>query len=139
MSLFLTKKNIVQFIKFGLVGCSNAIISLGIYTFLVYVNVNYFVANAIGFFISIINAFVWNNYFVFKKNNADDRSKLYSFIKMLLSYSITGLFLQSAELKLLIDILTVSKYFAQIICIIVNLPINFVLNKIWAFKVKGQK
>ena len=135
----LTKENLIQFIKFGLVGCSNAIISISIYSILVYINLNYELANFIAFSISVINAFFWNNKFVFIKQKNQERSFILTFCKTYISYAFTGLFLQSLELYILIDSFGINKYFSQIICILINLPINYLINKLWAFKTHNRE
>ena len=56
-----------QFIRFGLVGVSNTLISLGVYYLLYFLGVHYLIANTIGFIISVFNAYYWNNKYVFKK------------------------------------------------------------------------
>ena len=51
----------VQFVKFGLVGLSNTVISYATYYILVPFHVNKYVASVIGFILSVANAFYWNN------------------------------------------------------------------------------
>ena len=130
MKKLIYNKKLIQFIKFGIVGCSNTIISLAIYYVLVYFNVNYIIANGIGFIVSVLNAYFWNNKYVFKNNNNNTKLKLF---KTYLSYGITFI-LGNFLLYLQVDILSISKIIAPIINLVITIPLNFILNKFWTFK-----
>lgn len=123
-------KLVKQFIKFGIVGVSNTLLSLAIYYILVFINVNYLIANIIAFIISVLNAYYWNNKYVFKSNNNSTFKKL---IKVYLSYGITFV-LGTVLLYVMVDYMHISKYIAPIINLIITIPLNFLLNKLWAFK-----
>ena len=125
---------LIQFIKFGIVGISNTLISYCTYAVLVWLGVNFLLSNLIGFVVSILNSFYWNSRYVFDLNNADTKQKLKALIKTFISYAGTGLVLSSAMLILWIDIVQLSKYIAPIINLIITVPVNFVVNKVWAFK-----
>lgn len=126
----MTKNNIYQFIKFGLVGCSNTVISLAIYYVLVYFKINYIIANIVGFIVSVLNAYYWNSKYVFKSNNNNKKSKI---IKTYCSYGLTFL-LSNGLLYFQVDILGISKIIAPIVSLLVTIPTNFLLNKFWTFK-----
>ena len=79
-------------------------------------------------------SFYWNSRKVFTIEEGKHRSKLRTLIKTYVSYSFTGLFLNSVLLILLIDILHVSAFIAPVVNIAINVPINFLLNKFWAYK-----
>jgi len=123
-----------QFIKFGIVGLSNTAISYIIYSLLVYVGLHYIAASVIAFVVSVFNSFFWNNKYVFKKGNDQKRNILHSLIKTYLSYAFTGLILQNLLLFIFISILHISKYLAPLFGLIITIPLNFILNKLWAFK-----
>ena len=53
--------------------------------------------------------------------------------KTYVSYGFTGLILNNILLVLWISVLHMNKMIAPIINLIINIPINFFLNKIWAF------
>lgn len=125
---------LIQFIKFGIVGISNTLISYCTYAVLVWLGVNFLLSNLIGFVVSVLNSFYWNSRYVFDLNNADTKQKLKVLIKTFISYAGTGLVLSSAMLILWIDIVHLSKYIAPIINLIITVPVNFVVNKVWAFK-----
>jgi putative flippase GtrA len=127
-------KTVIQFIKFGIVGFSNTLISYIIYASLVYLDIHYFIASIIAFAISVLNSFYWNNKYVFKKDNGQKRNLLHSLLKTYVSYAFTGLIIHNLLLFVFIDIMHISKYIAPLFVLIVTVPLNFVLNKLWAFK-----
>ena len=120
-----------QFIKFGLVGISNTLIALVIYYILVCFNFNYILAHIIAFIISVLNAYYWNAKYVFKVQK--ESNKYARLIKVYLSYGITFL-LSTGLLYLMVDIMQVSEYIAPLINLCITIPLNFILNKLWAFK-----
>jgi len=125
---------IFQFIKFGIVGLSNTAISYIIYFLLVYVGLHYIIASVIAFVISVLNSFFWNNKYVFKKGDNQKRNIIHSLIKTYISYAFTGLVLQNLLLFVFISILHISKYLAPLFGLVITIPLNFILNKLWAFK-----
>lgn len=127
-----------EFIKFGLVGISNTVISYVAYVVCVYVGIHYFGANAIGFVISVLNSFYWNNKYVFTCQEGQKRSWLPALLKTFVSYGTTGIVLASLLLYLWVDVLGISEYLAPLLNLIITIPLNFVLNKLWAFKTKDN-
>lgn len=123
-------KIIIQFIKFGMVGVSNTLISLLIYYALIYFNINYVIANTIGFVVSVLNAYYWNNKYVFNKS---DEGNLKPLIKTFASYGATFV-LSTILLIVMVDYLSISQILAPILNLIITIPLNFLLNKFWAFK-----
>lgn len=119
-----------QFVKFGIVGLSNVLVQLAVYYLLIYADVHYIIAYIISFITSVLNAYFWNNRYVFNNSDSTFWNK---FIKVYISYFITFL-LSTVLLYLWVDVLELSKIIAPIINIFITTPINFVLNKSWAFK-----
>lgn len=121
---------IKQFIKFGIVGLSNTFISLVIYYILIFFKINYIAANTFAFIVSVLNAYYWNNKFVFRKSV---NGSLRSLIKTFTSYGVTFV-LGTMLLIIMINYLNISKVIAPILNLIITIPLNFLLNKFWAFK-----
>lgn len=121
---------IKQFIKFGLVGVSNTLISLGTYYLLYFWGVNYLIANTAGFVISVLNSYYWNNKYVFKKTQNGNLKPL---IKTFMSYGVTFL-LSTALLFVMVQCAKISEVIAPVITLVITIPINFIMNKFWAFK-----
>ena len=64
------KKTLIQFIKYGLVGCLNTGITLAvIFVCKSLLNVNPYIANILGYTAGLINSFLWNKSWVFKSKN----------------------------------------------------------------------
>ena len=126
----MNKKTIKEFIQFGIVGCSNTIISLVIYYGLIAININYIIAYSIGFIISVLNSYYWNNKYVFKNKKNNVKSKL---LKSYIAYGATFL-LSNGLLYLQVDILHLSELIAPLISLCITIPLNFLLNKYWTFK-----
>lgn len=119
-----------QFIKFGLVGLSNTAISMSLYYALVYLGVNYLVANLIGFMISVLNSYYWNNRYVFNKT---EEGHLKPILKTYMAYGST-LLLSTFLLYLMVQQLGISQWIAPLLNLAITIPINFLINKLWAFK-----
>ena len=125
-------KFVWQFVKFGLVGVSNTLISLAVYYAVVLLLgvEHYILANTLGFVISVINAYIWNSKFVFQKKDCKHGK---SFVKVFVSYGSTFL-LGTGFLFVLVHYWNVSEMIAPIINLLLTIPLNFLLNKFWAFK-----
>ena len=132
----MNKTGIYQFIKFGLVGISNTLIAYVTYSLCVYIKIHYLIANAIGFLISVLNAYYWSDRFVFKKKEGETRSSLWTLAKTYIAYGSTGLLLASIFLYVYVDRLFISEYVAQLLVLVVTIPLNFIINKFWSFKTK---
>lgn len=120
-----------QFIKFGIIGASNTIVSTSIYYLFIWMDPKlYFVGNVVGWIVSVFNSFYWNNRFVFTKSEFSWGQKL---LRTYLAYG--GSFLVgSITLVVLVRVLGVSAWLAPWINIVITIPLNFILNKFWAFK-----
>ena len=128
-----TKNDLLQFIKFGLVGVSNTLVAWICYYLFLWIDEDlYIVGSVVGGIVSIANAFYWNDKFVFKSNNNDWKSKLKRLGKTYISYggtSLFGLFLLWVEVRFL----GVSKVIAPPLNLIITIPLNFMLNRNWTF------
>ena len=127
------KKLFAQFMKFGIVGVSNTLISLGCYYVLVYFGVHYLLANGVGFVVSVCNSYFWNSRYVFKDKK--EQSGLRDFVKVFCSYGVSFC-LSSVLMVLFVQVLGISEYLAPILRLVFTIPLNFVMNKLWAFKEK---
>lgn len=122
-----------QVIKFGIVGCSNTVIALGVYWILCHLGIHYAVSFAAGEVISILNAYFWSNLFVFQKKEGERRNHAKSVVKVFTIYISTFL-LAEALLYVQVDDLGWDENLAPVLNLLVTIPINFLLNKFWAFK-----
>lgn len=129
-------ETIFQFIKFGMVGVLNTLISTGIYYIFIYFNDNlYLLGHVVGFLVSVLNAYYFNQKFVFKTKINTLREHMKSLLKTYASYGST--FLLSVFLMwFLVSVSNVSKIIAPFLNLIVTTPINFLFNKFWSFRKK---
>jgi len=124
----------IQFIKFGVIGLSNTAVSYGIYSLFVYLGLHYVIAGVISFFVSVLNSFFWNNKYTFKKDANQKRDILQSLIKTYISYAFSGLIIANIITIILVEIFHISKYIAPLFVLIITIPLNFILNRQWAFR-----
>ena len=124
---------IVQFIKFGLVGVSNTAVSMAVYYLFLWIDEDlYMVGSIMGTILSILNAFIWNDRFVFTGNDRDFRSTMIRLGKTYVSYGGTSL-LSTVLLWLEVTLLHVSKVYAPIVNLLITIPLNYLINKFWTF------
>ena len=125
-----------QFIKFGIVGLSNTIISLGVYELCLYLGVHYLLADPIGLVISVINAYYWNNRVVF----GDGHKKPFAqhvrmYLKSLAAYG--GTFVINLLLLVLwVEVVGIPEWLAPFLNLAITIPVNFLVNKYWTFRQK---
>ena len=125
---------VLQFIKFGIVGVSNTLVSLALYYVVLCINPAwYLLGNVVGWVVSVANAFYWNNKYVFTDDQTDVWSMLRKLGKIYLSYGATFL-LSTLLLYLEVDIWGWSSIISPLVNLLVTIPLNFLLNKFWAFQ-----
>lgn len=152
------EKNIKQFFKFGLVGLSNTLISETVYVVIVCLKGHYLFASTTGFVLSIFNAYYWNNCYVFKEDeNLEKRVWWKVLIKTFIAY-LWGFLANLLLLVLWIDVLRIANcmepvagllnrwgvsfldaedlgnLFAEGINLVLVLPMNYLINKLWAYR-----
>lgn len=131
---------LVEFVKFGIVGVSNTFIGyfINVVVLLIMqpfdVSWDYFVGNIISFFLSVLWSFFWNNKYVFVLKEGEERSIWKALLKTYISYGFSGLVLSNILSWVWVSGLGISKFIAPLLNLIVSVPVNFVMNKLWAFK-----
>lgn len=130
--------SLIQFIKFGLVGVSNTIVSLAVYYLFYFIDERlYLVGNIVGWIVSVANSFYWNNRFVFSGKRTGRNAALKKLVKTYFCYGATFL-LSTLLLYIEVDILEWSAVLCPVLNLIVTIPLNFLLNKYWAFAEKNK-
>jgi putative flippase GtrA len=119
-----------KFLKFGAVGIVNTLITIGSFMFLLYLDMNYIFANITAYALGVINSYYMNSFLVFKVKTRD----VNLFLKFVL-VNICTLVINTAILFIFVDKFSVLPIIAQILATGFGMVINFVLNKIWTFKV----
>ncbi len=156
-------KHIKQFLKFGLVGLSNTLISEVIYAVIVCLKGHYLFASTTGFVLSIFNAYYWNNQYVFKEDESLEKRVWWKvLIKTFIAY-LWGFLANLMLLVLWIDVMHIANYmtpvagllsrwgirfldaevlgnlFAEGVNLVLILPMNYLVNKLWAFRQKNEE
>lgn len=133
------KKLIIQFIKFGTVGAINTVLSYAITNGAYYLlHLHEQISNLIAFVITVFISFMLNGKFVFTENK-EERNFWKSLLKVYASYSITGVFLTAILLYIEEELIGIPHYIATLMNLVVTIPVNFILNKFWAYKEKGKE
>lgn len=137
---------LLQFIKFGIVGVSNTAISYGIEMLSYYVlfvnvawpeSVRILVTSVLAFAVSVTNSYYWNNRYVFGSGiKKTVRQHIVAYLKTVACYGVTGLLLAPA-IKLYVTALGVPYWLSSLGALAVTIPLNFILNKFWAFRKSG--
>lgn len=132
----------MQFVKFGIVGLSNTMICYALYAasllgfqrFHVFPEEDYLIAQVIAFLLSVLWSFYWNNKMVFTVEDGKSRAVWKALLKTYAAYSFTGLFLNSILLIFWVRVVRISEFLAPALNLLVSVPLNFIINKFWAFK-----
>jgi putative flippase GtrA len=132
----------VQFFKFGIVGLSNTIIGYVIYAVSLKIlrynkwfsNCDIYMAQLVMFLLSVAWSFFWNNRIVFKKKAGVKRNILAALLKTYISYALTSLLLSEILLMFWVRLLGINGYVAPAINLLITVPLNFIIQKYWAFK-----
>ncbi len=135
---------VVQFIRFGLVGVSNTILSYLLYVLTLYgiqtwksgtgENYDYLAAQTVAFVLSVLWSYYWNRKMVFVADKSEQGPVWRSLARTFVSYSLTGLFLSSILLLFWVRVLGISEYMAPVLNLLLTVPANFILHKFWAFR-----
>lgn len=128
-----------QFVKFGLVGVTNTLLSYVLNIVVLYllapltISWDYIAGNIVGFVLSVLWSFYWNRRFVFQKEKATLSAELVMLLKTYAAYALTGILLNNLLSWLWIERFDISKYVAPLINLIISVPLNFIINKFWTF------
>jgi len=122
-------ENFKQFIKFGIVGVANTAITIATYSLLVYLGVNFIIANITGYAIGIVNSYIWNSKYVFNIDKSN-----YGVMVKFIGVNLIVLIINTLLLYFLVKVILWNKYYSQYVTVIVGFFINYILNKICVFK-----
>lgn len=129
-----------QFIRFCIVGVSNTVVSYLVNVITLFllskcrVGYDYIIANTMAFLLSVLWAYGLSTRFVFDVNGRSRKEKFWTLLKSYASYAVTGLVLNNILSAFWIYVLHLSKYMAPLLNIAFCVPVNFLLNKKWAYK-----
>jgi putative flippase GtrA len=125
---------VVQFVKFGIVGVSNTLLTFIVYTVLLKgFGVWYLAASAIGFIVGATNGFLLNRRWTFREHVGDALTP----VRWAIVQS-TGLAINIGLLFLLVNEAGVEKLLAQALAICVVTVTTFTANRAWTFRVHSH-
>lgn len=149
---------LVQFFKFGIVGLTNTLLSW-LTTFAVILilgdvcgvrevtvfgftirNFDANLGNIVGFIVGVINSYCLNKRYVFNNKQEKNEKKIFAktFIcygsTFLLSMILMNVLLEVVGLHIVLGSMDISKYVATMLRLLVTIPLNFIANKLWAYK-----
>lgn len=122
---------IKQLFSFGIIGIICFIIDFCIYSFCIYININYLISGVLGYIISVCINYILSMKYVFNASN--NYTKIQEFL-IFVSISTLGLLLTELILKLLIDIIMSTnnisyKLIAKLIATGIVMIYNFIFKK----------
>jgi dolichol-phosphate mannosyltransferase len=121
------------FVKFLIVGASGVAVNLGVFSLLLHVGMNRFIASPIAIELSIISNFIFNNYWTFRWRNVGGRVRIRGLkfnVVSLLSLGVSF----TTFVALSIGFPRVPPQIHQLIGIIPATLVNYFLNSYWTFK-----
>lgn len=121
-------KELFRFIRFGIVGVMNTLITIVSFWILSKIGVGYITANIISYLIGVVNSYFFNSRWVFKVDSKkSSRGVRFLIINLIVLVINTGL------LILFVDKVGLNKYVAQILVIGICMVLNYFLNRKWTF------
>lgn len=116
-----------QFVKFCIVGVSNTVLTLSVIFLLMRVfEVNYIIANMVGYLLGVVNSFLWNKRWTFRSKGPLGRESVAFGLVFAVSYVI-----QLGGLVLLKEVVHVD--IAQILSLVLFSVVNFLGNRFISF------
>lgn len=123
--------NWLQLIRFGAVGASGYVVNLAVFALCVHaVGVDYRLSAVIAWIVSVLNNFWLNRHWTFRARQAHAvRQGVRFFTVSLVAFGFSYLVLIG-----LVDGAGMTKVLAQAIAVAAGMPLNFVGQKLWSFK-----
>ncbi len=121
---------LVQFVKFGIVGVSNTVLTLAVYTLLLkVVGVFYLAASAIGFIVGAVNGFLLNRRWTFRGHVGDALTPVRWGV-----VQSCGLAVNEGLLYVFVHDAQLDKLIAQVCATAVVTISTFFANRAWTFR-----
>ena len=153
---------LLQFIKFGLVGVSNTAISYAVEMlcyYALFVSTDFrllctvasklgvsltaegariIITSILAFVVSVTNSYYWNNKHVFASQKAKTIAQhIRTYLKTAACYALTGLVFSPWAKTLLVS-RGIPYWLSTLLVLVVTIPLNFVMNKLWAFRTRPE-
>jgi putative flippase GtrA len=121
---------LVQFVKFGIVGVSNTLLTFAVYTLLLKVfGVWYLAASAIGFIVGAVNGFLLNRRWTFRGHVGD----AFTPVRWTVVQGC-GLLTNLGLVYLFVEEISLDKLIAQACATVIVTVITFLVNRAWTFR-----
>jgi putative flippase GtrA len=121
---------VVQFVKFGIVGISNTLLFLAVYTLLLKgFGVWYLAASAIGFLVGAVNGFLLNRRWTFSSHVGDALTPV--------RWGVVqgcGLLLNLGLVALCVESIGMDELIGQAVAIAIVVVVTFAANRAWTFR-----
>ena len=140
-----TVRTMAQFVRFGVVGLSSTVFNYGVNVGVLLLlkpyglSWDYVAGNIVAFLLSVLWSFYWNNKFVFSVGEGERRNPWRALLKTYLAYGFTGIILNNVLSAIWINALRISKFVAPMLNLVISIPLNFVIIKLWALKTEKGK
>lgn len=140
------KQSLYQFFKFGIVGLSGTVFGYLLYLlFLLFFchvsclkNIDYLLANIFSWVCGVYWNFTWNWKYVFALDK-NDVSWGRALLKTYITYGFTGLILSNLLAYIWVTFFKLDKVIVPIVNLLFSIPLNYLLNKYWAFNDKSKR
>lgn len=129
---FLQRRGVKQFVKFGIVGATGALVSFAVFHALLHYNLDLKLAFSIGFIAGGVNNYFWNRLWTFRSKGHMGKELAQfltvSSIALLLGVLITG------ELDRYLPAFHLRNSFIWLCGTVGGMGVNFFANKYWTFR-----
>ena len=127
--------SLAQFFKFGIVGAINTVLSYIITNTCYYgLRLHEQICNLISFLITVLISYLLNSRFVFRQQEEMRQPWYKALAKVYASYALTELVLMGILLFIQERLLGIPHFIATFLNLCITVPLNFVLNKFWAYR-----
>lgn len=135
LASLLSVRNWQQLGKFCAVGAVGYVVNLAVYGALLHEHVHYLVAATFSFLVAVTSNYTWNRIWTFREHRGHVGVQGMRFFLV----SLAALGANLGVLHLLIAYAGLGKLVAQAVAIVLVTPLNFVGNKLWSFRRRGDK
>ncbi len=119
-----------QFVKFGIVGVSNTLLSLAVYAVLLKVGgVAYLAASAVAFAVGTVNGFLWNSRWTFREHVGDALTPVRWFV-----VQGCGLAVNEGLVYVFVHDAGLDKLVGQVCTTAIVTVCTFLVNRAWTFR-----
>jgi dolichol-phosphate mannosyltransferase len=123
--------NWLQLIRFAAVGASGYVVNLAVFAASLHlIGVDYRVSAVLAYIVSVLNNFFWNRHWTFRAREGHAMHQGLRFFAV----SLVTFGFSYVVLVMLVSGMGVHKDLAQAVSVAVGMPLNFVGQKLWSFK-----